>query len=261
MAIDLNKLRAKYEQMNSNGGGANLDKYFKLEKGNNIARILPGPDEDTEWFSESKIHRIKQPDGKIKNFHCRRVHGEDCPLCDLYFGYWELANEAEARGDEAEMKKFQAMARALRANDRYYMNAYDYETESVKILSVGKKIFNKIVGTMMDEDFGDITDVDTGHDFKIVKVQEANDQWPNYDQSQARPKATKLADSKQRINEIMESLHNLQELVPLETYEEAKEIVNNLTGVTVASEEKSTPTSNASTEAASDDDYAEKLKG
>ena len=93
MAIDLDALRAKHEELNNTkkGGGNSdfLSKFLQLQEGTNTVRILPWKDDDKQFFAETKIHRIKQADGNIKNVHCRKVHGESCPMCDLYFGLWK----------------------------------------------------------------------------------------------------------------------------------------------------------------------------
>jgi len=88
MAIDLDALRRKHEELNSQGGNNSadiLDKFYQLNMGTNVVRILPWKDDTHEFYAETKIHRIPQPDGKIKNFHCRKVHGESLsPLLRIF---------------------------------------------------------------------------------------------------------------------------------------------------------------------------------
>ena len=86
MAIDLEALRRKHEQLNGGGSTSNnsdfLNKFYQIPEGSNAVRILPGKDDDHEFYAETKIHRVTGPDGTSKNYHCRKVHGEPCPLCD-----------------------------------------------------------------------------------------------------------------------------------------------------------------------------------
>ena len=180
MAIDLDALRKKHEEL-SNPGGSNsgsdfLKKFFQLKEGTNLLRILPWKDDSKQFYAETKIHRVTDENGNVKNHHCRKVHGEACPLCDLYYSLWKTGR-----------KEYEDLARQIKPRARYYMNAVDRETGEIKILSIGVILFKKIIGAMLDEDFGDITDLENGHDFKIVKVMEG--QWPKYDQSQPRPKS------------------------------------------------------------------------
>lgn len=249
MAIDLDALRKKHEEL-SNPGGSNsgsdfLKKFFQLKEGTNLLRILPWKDDSKQFYAETKIHRVTDENGNVKNHHCRKVHGEACPLCDLYYSLWKTGR-----------KEDEDLARQIKPRARYYMNAVDRETGEIKILSIGVILFKKIIGAMLDEDFGDITDLENGHDFKIVKVMEG--QWPKYDQSQPRPKS-EAAGSKAEVATWMEELHDIHALVPLEEYEEFKKVSEALAlGTPINhSSEKATEQSSGSQ---SDDDYLSRLK-
>ena len=246
MAIDLEALRAKHEQLNNpQAGNSNSDflqKFYQIPEGTNAVRILPWKDESREFYAETKIHRVPQPDGTVKNMHCRKVHGEKCPMCDLYYGLWKTGR-----------KEDEDLARKIKPRARYYMNILDRASGDVKILSIGVILFKKIIGAMLDEDFGDITDLESGHDFKIVK--EMDGQWPKYDQSSPRPKASELG-SKAETAATMDSLHEIHDLVKLEDYEDVKKATDMLIGVSVQGTSTPEPT-----EEVSDNDYLSKLQG
>jgi len=217
MAIDLDALRAKHAELSNTGGNANSDflsNFLQVQEGTNAVRILPGKDEETMFYAETKIHRVPDTQGNVKNYHCRKVHGEACPICDAYFALWKTGR-----------KEDEDTARQIKPRARYYMNVVDRETGDVKILSIGVILFKKIIAAMLDEDFGDITDVDTGHDFKIIKIMEG--QWPKYDQSQPRPKSSE-AGSKAEVAGWMDSLHDIHSLVKQEDYEEFKTLAQSI---------------------------------
>ena len=244
MAIDLDALRAKHEELTKPAGGGNSDflsNFFQVKEGTNIVRVLPGKDDDTLFYAETKIHRIPNGEGQVKNVHCRKVQGEKCPLCDAYYALWKRVNEGA--------KENETMARQIKPRARYYMNVLDRETEEVKILSVGVILFKKVVAAMLDEDFGDITDPKEGHDFKIVKIMDG--QWPKYDQSQPRPKSEPLGSS-QQVAAYMEQLHEIHDLVKLEEYEDVKQYADN---ILVSNQ------SSSKSEEASEGDYLSKLQG
>ncbi len=246
MAIDLEALRKKHEQLNNPAGANNnnadfLQKFYQIPEGSNAVRILPWKDDEKEFYAETKIHRVPGPDGNVKNIHCRKVHGENCPMCDLYYALWKTGR-----------KEDEDLARQIKPRARYYMNILDRESGDIKILSVGVILFKKIIGAMLDEDFGDITDVETGHDFKIVKEMEG--QWPKYDQSQPRPKSSPMG-SKAEIASSMDSLHEIHDLVKLEEYEEVKKAAATLTNVAV----QGTSSQQEATDV-SDNDYLSKLQ-
>jgi len=220
MAINLDELRRKHEEL-SGGTKAKsnqsfLDSFLRLEDGTNLIRILPWKDDEKQFYAETKIHRVETSEGVIRNFHCRKVHNEECPLCDTYYALW---NKSTAQDDQ-----WANLARKIKPRERYYMNVIarsDSDDQPVKILSVGQMIFKKIIGTILDEDFGDITDLQNGHDYKIVKVMDG--QWPKYDQSQPRPKP-ESAGSDKSIAVWMDSLHDVHALVKLEEYTDVKEV-------------------------------------
>ena len=255
MAIDLNALRAKHQQLTNpkTGGGDQdfLNKFYQVKEGEAYLRILPAPaDSEKNFYAETKIHRVPQPDGSVKNVHCRKVHGEKCPLCDLYYGLWKTGS-----------KEDEDLARQIKPRARYYLNAYDRENEEVKIFSIGVILFQKIVETMMDPDYADlfeesengILDTEIGHDFKHHMKKEG--QWPKYDQSMFRPKATSLG-SKKMISEVMESLHDIHSLVKLEEYDDVKEAVLNLRPELMPRERT---LQEDSSDAGSDDDFTKRL--
>ncbi len=246
MDIDLEALRKKHEQLNNPAGANNnnadfLQKFYQIPEGSNAVRILPWKDDEKEFYAETKFHRVPGPDGNVKNIHCRKVHGENCPMCDLYYALWKTGR-----------KEDEDLARQIKPRARYYMNILDRESGDIKILSVGVILFKKIIGAMLDEDFGDITDVESGHDFKIVKEMEG--QWPKYDQSQPRPKSSPMG-SKAEIASSMDSLHEIHDLVKLEDYEEVKKAAATLTNVAV----QGTSSQQEATDV-SDNDYLSKLQ-
>lgn len=247
MAIDLNALRMKHEQLNNPQSGNNTDflkKFYQIPEGTNAVRILPWKDDEKEFYAETKIHRVTGPDGNVKNHHCRKIHGESCPLCDLYYALWKTGR-----------KEDEDLARQIKPRARYYMNILDRESGEVKILSIGVILFKKIIGAMLDEDFGDITDAEAGHDFKIVK--EMDGQWPKYDQSAPRPKSSPLG-SKSEIATSMDTLHNIHELVKLEDYEDVKNAAALLTSVAVQGTVQGTSQNEAVN--VPDNDYLNKLQ-
>ena len=245
MPIDLEMLRQKHAELSAGPSGENSDflsKFFKLNEGTNVLRILPSKDDDNVFYAETKIHRVPTGEGRDRNIHCRKMQGEACPVCDAYFALWN------------EPHKNEDLARKIKPRDRYYLNVVDRETDEVKILSIGVILFKKIIAAMLDKDYGDITDLETGHDFKIIKVMEG--QWPRYDQSAPRPKSDP-AWTPAQIAAWMDSLHDIHSLVKLEDYDELKKVEMTLMGSTT---ENRAPASAGETTPVSTDDYLDKMK-
>ena len=241
--VNIDELRKKYNQLNRVPSEANsefLKKFLMMEEGITAVRVLPWKDDSAEFYAETAIHRI---DGR--NHHCPKVKGDPCPLCE--FG-WEMWNTKETDKQE--------IARQVRAHKRFYLNAVERETGEVKILSMGIKLFSKILDCFFDEDYGDITNLKEGHDFKIVKDNQG--QWPNYDKSAPKPTKTP-AGSDAETAQWMDELHDIHNLVKVASCEDLKEIVLNVTG----EQEAAKPVA-AATQPTNDDDdgdYLSHLKG
>lgn len=217
MTIDLNKIKEKYEQLNKapgSGGGNNRDIFWNPPTGKTeTIRILPAKDEKDPFFSETKIHRIKKSGNDFEsNVICLEVtdgRGK-CPICDLYRALYKT--------DQEEHK---VLAKKIKPRERYFLNVVLRETGDVKVFSLGSQLFKKIIGTILDADFGDITDLQEGFDFKIQKV--IVEGYPNYNQSGARPKSSP-AGSDQDIARYKESMHDLKQFVKPDDYSSVKTI-------------------------------------
>lgn len=217
--VNLEELKKKYQEIQkASGGGDNsafLKKFFMMDEGTSVVRVLPPGEHDesgNEFYAETAIHRIND-----RNYHCPRVKGHDCPVCDLYFRLWKVKGSQE---DEA-----QSLARQIKPRKRYYMNVVDRRDGTVKILSMGMKLFGKILDCFFDEDYGDITDLAEGWDFKVVK--DTQGQWPNYDKSAPKPKQTP-AGTKKEQSEWMDELHDIHGLVKLPQYEDLKTLAQEI---------------------------------
>ena len=219
--VNIEQLRKKYQEINNPGSGGNADflsKFFMMDEGTSVVRVLPSKDEDSEFYAETAIHRLND-----KNYHCPRIKGGKCPVCDTYYDMWK---EINAIGKETPQGKEMAdVARQIKARKRYYLNVVDRRDNSVKILSVGQKLFGKVLDCFFDEDFGDITDLKEGWDFKIVK--DTQGQWPNYDKSAPKPKPSSAGSDKENAT-YMEELHDIHGLVKVADYDELKSMMTEL---------------------------------
>ena len=135
--VNIEELRKKYNQINKQPAQDTQDflkKFLMMEEGTTQVRVLPAKDPDDNFYAETGIHRIND-----KNYHCPKVSkGEDCPLCDLSFKLWNTKESGN-----------QDIARQIKARKRFYLNAVERESGEVKILSVGIKLFSKIVSLTM----------------------------------------------------------------------------------------------------------------
>lgn len=267
MVLDMDKLRAKAEKLNSENSSNDdfLAKFLKLETGTTYVRFLPWKDESKEFYAETIIHRVPRSrhdvgskGAQVKNIHCLKQYGKKCPVCEYYYFLWKTG-----------IKHDETIARAIKGRERYYLNAINRDENKVKILSVGKKLFGRVVNFILDPDYGDIIDPQTGHDFKIIKklVQTGDQVFPNYDDSSPRPKPSTLSDSQQEIDAFMAELHDIHDLVKEEEYDVVKtymeEFKNGPKVETESTTQEPTPDSEEKTEEPkgdlSDQEYLDRL--
>lgn len=238
----LDELRKKHQELiNStktgpSSGGNALDKYLKLEQGKNIVRILPGKKEKMEFYAESSIHRYEDAEGNSRNYHCRKVQNEHCPMCELYFDLWKMHKELGL--EKGKKSKFGDMATKIKANPRYYMNVIDRRLqeagkEPVKLFSTGKKLFAKIMADVLDPEYMNENDPDNS---LIIDLKNGNDyiidfgksgEFNSYDNSKVRAKKSP-AGSAAEIAAWMEMATDLSTLIQMGDYDTGKEIVANL---------------------------------
>jgi len=225
-----------------NRGNKFAEAFLQIKEGTTTIRLLPPKDEDSPLWAETRIHRIPQGEN-IKAVQCLKIFDKPCPICDLYYALWKTGSTRDSD-----------LAKAIKGRARYYLNVVERDSNKVKIWSIGEKLFQKVATTMLDDDYGNIVDLEKGHDFKIVMVKDGK--WPDYSQSAPRPKPSP-AGNKKEIDEYMNSLHDINTLVKEEDYEEVKTITETL----MAEHSMGMPGSDKSSqEEMSQEEYIEKLK-
>ena len=235
----------RLKEGNTFAGNDFLENFVKFPEGAGVTVVrLLGPAapglfnrKASPFFQATRIHRVNG-----KSIHCLKTldGGQftgECPICRYYNWLWK---ESESKGPE-EMAKMQAQARAIKPIERYYYNCIvrkeiDDKTGEVrtdvgpKILSVGKTLHKMIIrGIVGNEELdekplGDVTDLVSGRDFKIIKTMRASgkENYPNYDTSKFMD-ASPLDPDKARV--WLETLHDL---VALRTVREAEELKTEL---------------------------------
>lgn len=239
---NLEELRNKLANLKSGGSGnaGGPDNYLKVQDGKTKIRILPSKNEEESFYSEAALHYVSLGDEKV-TFVCPASTGEgDCPVCSVVTDLWGLHNE-QKKVTGNDKSTFREAASKNGKKLRYYMNVFDRDSEEVKIFSTGKKVFEKILTGMfevLDEEGIDILDPEEGFDFVLNK--EIIGDYPNYDNSMLARKASKLATSKVKIDEILGQCHNLNNLHKKTNMDEIRKIAQKLRMEYIPSETRPT---------------------
>jgi hypothetical protein len=99
------------------------------------------------------------------------------------------------------------------------------EDKGPQIWGFSKSVYSSILTLMMDPDYGDITDVERGHDIKVTISQAPGKQY--WDTAiMARPKPTALSSKPEDVIKWTSSIPNVDALNPPKTYEELEKVLN-----------------------------------
>ena len=214
-----------------------------------VIRLLP-PAKGKKFYCATRTHRlIKGEEDRKKggrNFHCPRelITGkggkkywvdtdskDPCPICMYTRAIWAELEAAEGgRADTKNLKTLEGKRlhgeySRIKAIERYYYNAvvrfFDKKgnlekSEGPKILSIGKTLHERIVRAVVgdpkagEKGLGDVSDLVTGRDFKIVKKFRPNSTFPYYDDSKFQD-ISPLGD-KEQVEMWLGNLHDVAAL-------------------------------------------------
>ena len=152
MGIDLAKMKAKRDALENRGGNS---AFWRPEDGETVLRILPTSDGDP--FKEYWFHYNL---GKNPGFLSpKKNFGEDDPLNDFVR---QLYNE----GSDESIK----MAKNLNARQRFFSPVLvrGQEEKGVRLWGFGKTAYKELLNLVLNPEYGDITDTETGTDLQMT---------------------------------------------------------------------------------------------
>jgi hypothetical protein len=214
---NLDKLRQAFESSQSGSGGADGFKFWKpRDNGSYTIRFLPPFEEDGIFVKQTAQYKLGD-----KYIFAPYIEGKSDPIYDYYRALWKENTPQSI-----------ALARELKPRKQYLYNIVVREEKSVKpnnptkvyIYMSGQKLYDKVMHYFWDEDYGDLTDIDEGYDFKIEK-EDGSMGFPNYDNSKPRNKASALFEDKAMVDEVLGHLYNLDAEVTYNSPAELKEML------------------------------------
>lgn len=156
MAIDLAKMRERLQAAQNKGGGDNT--FWRPSDGEQSIRIVPTADGDP--FKDYWFHYNV---GANRGFLCpKRNYGDSCPVCDFASQLWREGSE----NDDPEAKK---MAKGLFARQRFFSPVLvrGEEDQGVRVWGYGKTAYESLLGLVLNPEYGDITDPESGTDLVL----------------------------------------------------------------------------------------------
>ena len=146
MGIDMSKMRAKRAALDNRGGAE-----WKPQKGEATIRIVPTPDGDP--FKEYWFHYgLGRNPGFLSP---KRNFGIEDPMNDFVRQLFDTGETNQAKD--------------LMAKQRFYapILVRGEEDRGVRIWGFGKNAYKQLLELVLNPDYGDITDVETGTDLVI----------------------------------------------------------------------------------------------
>ena len=219
MALNIEAMRAKLNA-SKNGGKSNgkNSTMWKPKAGDQNIRILPTSDGDP--FREFHFHYNV---GKNPGIYCnKRNDGGECAICDFASKLWREGVE----NDDSTLKN---EAKKLFARKRYYSPVLvrGAESEGVKIWAYGKTAYETLLGYVLDPDYGDITDPQTGTDIKLTyTLASGPGAFPKTNLQPRRRPSVLCDDAIADCQELLDSVPNIDKLFDVKTTEQVQELLD-----------------------------------
>lgn len=210
MALDLDALKAKLQELQSTGGRKNSDTFWKPPVGKSQIRIVPYAYDKSNPFQELYFH---YEIGK-KTMLSPMSFGKPDPIV-------EFAEKLKKSGDKDDWK----LGRKIEPKFRCYVPVIirGQESEGVKFYAFGKKIYTELLGVIADPDYGDITDLMNGRDVTIeCAAPDKEGSFPTYT-VRVKPNTTPATSDKDIASKIVNEQPELVKMFDELTYADMKE--------------------------------------
>ena len=212
MALDLDAIKAKLQELQTNGGGngnRNSEAFWKPPVGKSQIRIVPYAFDKSNPFQELYFH---YEIGK-KTILSPMSFGRPDPIV-------EFAEKLKKSGDKEDWK----LGRKIEPKFRCYAPVIvrGAESEGVKFYAFGKKIYQELLGVITDPDYGDITDLMNGRDITIECVApDKEGGFPTYT-VRVKPNTSAATEDKVIADMIVNKQPELAKLFSELSYDEMK---------------------------------------
>ena len=213
MALDFDAIRRKLNQLSGQGNKRNT--MWRPQEGEEATvRLLSFPNNEDglpfveRWF----YYNIGNNPGLLAPYQFSKPD----PIQDLI-------NKLRDEGT----KESYELAKKLYPKPRYYAPVVvrGEEEKGVRIWSFGKMVYQSLLNIMLDEDYGDITDVIEGRDIKVICTKAPGRQWAT---TEVRPrgKTSRISDDAARAKEWTTSIPSMDDVYALKSEGELEKIIN-----------------------------------
>jgi hypothetical protein len=211
MAIDLIAIRKKMEELagKKDNRSKGID-FWKPEIGEYRVRCLPWNSPEAQPFLERSFYYLE---------------GQPQVLAPSQFNKPDPIAELRVKLYQSGKPEDKEMAKKLQSKMRAYVPVIvrGEEDKGVKIWSFGKLIYQRLLSFFLDEDYGDITDVENGFELKVtiekVKGKQYNDTIVDCKSKK------RLSNNPEEVKKWTESVPDLANYYQLKSYDEVSKIL------------------------------------
>lgn len=202
MSLDLDRMRRRLQTLQSKGNGGN--QFWRPQDGESVIRIVPTSDGDPfkdYWFH----YNLKDAENNnVPGFLSpKRNFGEDCPLDNLVQKLWKDRSE--------ESRK---VAKSLNARQRFFTPVLvrGEEAQGVRVWGFGKQVYEKLLNLVLNPEYGDITDPESGTDLVITYGKPAGASFPVTNITPRRQSSPLCVEGPEKCSELLESVPDFDKL-------------------------------------------------
>ena len=211
MGIDMKKMREKYNSLKNKGGGKK-DLFWKPQDGDQVIRILPTSDGDP--FKEFWFYYNLD---KAPVLCPKRNFGEDSPVLDFASALYK-----EGTPDSIEM------AKKLFPKQRFFSPVLVRGEEGlgVRIWGYSKTVYEQLLQLVLNPDYGDVTDTETGTDLVLNYGKKSGAMFPSTKLTPKRKASTVCKDGDSDCKELLEEIPDFDGLFERRTTEQVQELLD-----------------------------------
>lgn len=246
MGIDLDKVKQKLQNM-KNSGNRSGGRIWRPDEGTQKVRMVPYRFNKDYPFIELYFHY----DLPGRSHLSPKSFGDDDPIV-------EFAEELKRKGGKENWKLHKKLMPTLRIYAPIVVRGE--EDQGVKFWGFGKTIYEDLLSKLVDPDWGNFFDLQEGRDIKIERIPaEKND--TDYPKTNADlvPNKSPLADSKERMKEIIDTQVEITEVFDVLSYEELENILEDYLNPEDEEEEESVTTSAGKSKKSSVDEVTDEF--
>jgi hypothetical protein len=203
MPINLDKMKEKLEAANNKNKTSNK-LFWKLPNGNSKVRVLPT--EDGDPFKSFFFHYGVGNESLL----CPKANfGETCAICDFVAHLYKDKSAESIEMAKKIMKKQRFCSPVLVRGE---------EKEGPKVWTYSKTVYQKLLQTALNPEYGDFTDPENGLDIDIVYGKKDGKQYPDTDLTFARKESKLCKDlDKKACEEMLKNLPDFNNLYKKKT--------------------------------------------